>query len=114
MQGLTLSTVAASDDHRARPGQPHFGRTAVAATGLTREEIFDALYHRRTYGTTGVKILLDFAIDGKPIWRVRCRLEAGGTVREVLRAPGTPRQRAGAGRADRACCGPHSRDCKGS
>jgi hypothetical protein len=77
MQGLTLSTVAASDDHRAHPGQPHFGRTAVAATGLTREEIFDALYHRRTYGTTGVKILLNFAIDGEPM---------GGSVT----APGPP------------------------
>jgi hypothetical protein len=71
LQGLKLSTVAATDDHRAHPGQPHYGRAAVAATGLTREEIFDGLYHRRTYGTTGAKILLDFSINGEPM---------GGTV----------------------------------
>jgi hypothetical protein len=67
MQGLWLSTVAATDDHRAHPGQPHYGRAAVRATGLSREEIFDGLYHRRSYGTTGVKILLDFAINGEPM-----------------------------------------------
>jgi hypothetical protein len=67
MQGLVLSTVAASDDHRAHPGQPHYGRTAVAATGLTREEIFDALYHRRTYGTTGIKVLMDFKMNDEPM-----------------------------------------------
>jgi hypothetical protein len=71
MQGLKLSTIASTDDHRAHPAQPHYGRAAVAATGLTRDEIFDGLYHRRTYGTTGVKILLDFSINGEPM---------GGTV----------------------------------
>ena len=96
MQGLWLSTVAATDDHRAHPGQPHYGRTAVRATGLTREEIFDGLYHRRSYGTTGAKILLDFAINDEPMGaRVtlteapRLKIEAHGTapidVVEVLR-----------------------------
>lgn len=69
--GLQLSTIASTDDHRAHPAQLDYGRAAVAATGLTREEIFDGLYHRRTYGTTGVKILLDFSINGEPM---------GGTV----------------------------------
>jgi hypothetical protein len=68
-QGLQLSTIAASDDHRAHPGQPHYGLAAVAATGLTRDEVFEALYQRRTYGTTGAKILLHFAIDGEPMGR---------------------------------------------
>lgn len=86
MQGLVLSTVAASDDHRAHPGQPHFGRTAVAATGLTREEIFDGLYHRRTYGTTGVKILLDFAINGEPMGG---SVTASGSPRLELEVHGT-------------------------
>jgi hypothetical protein len=86
MQGLRLSTVAATDDHRAHPGQPHYGRAAVSATGLTRGEIFDALYHRRTYATTGVKILLDFAINGEPMGGMitvkgvpRLQIEAHGT-----------------------------------
>ena len=63
LAGLNMSTVAASDDHRSRPGQPHYGLTAVFAKELTREAVFDALYERRTYGTTGVRIYLDFRID---------------------------------------------------
>jgi hypothetical protein len=66
-RGLTLSTIAASDDHRAQPGKAHWGLAAVHASGLTREAIFDALYDRRTYGTTGARILLEFAIDGHPM-----------------------------------------------
>jgi len=86
MQGLALSTVAASDDHRAHPGQPHYGQTAVAAAGLTREEIFDALYHRRTYGTTGSKILLDFSINGEPMGG---SVKASGPPRLEVEAHGT-------------------------
>ena len=96
IQGLRLSTIAATDDHRAHPAQPHYGRAAVTATGLTREEIFDGLYHRRTYGTTGVKILLDFSINGEPMGGMvtaksipRLEIEAHGTDEiefvEVLR-----------------------------
>ena len=66
-QGLVLSTIAASDDHRSHPGQPHWGVAAVRAPELTREAIFDALYARRTYGTTGARILLDFTVDGAPM-----------------------------------------------
>jgi hypothetical protein len=66
-QGLRLSTIASSDDHRAHPGQPQYGLASVAAKALTREEIFDSLYRRRTYGTSGAKILLDFTIDGQPM-----------------------------------------------
>ena len=95
-QGLQLSTVASSDDHRAHPGQPHYGLAAVAATGLTRAEIFDSLYGRQTYGTTGAKILLEFSIDGQPMGcqvvvrgRPSLRIEAHGTAEiealEVLR-----------------------------
>ena len=63
MAGLEVSTIAASDDHRSHPGQPHWGLAAIRATGLTREEIFDGLYRRRTYGTTGACILLDFTVN---------------------------------------------------
>lgn len=95
-QGLQLSTIASSDDHRAHPGQPQFGLAAVAATGLSRAEIFDSLYHRQTYGTTGAKILLVFSINGRPMGQqvaVRSNpkllIEAHGTAEiefvEVLR-----------------------------
>jgi hypothetical protein len=75
-----------TDDHRAHPGQPHFGRAAVAATGLTREEIFDGLYHRRTYGTTGVKVLLDFSINGEPMGGA---VTVAGSPRLEIEAHGT-------------------------
>lgn len=95
-QGLRLSTVASSDDHRAHPGQPQYGLAALAATGLTREEIFDSLYRRQTYGTTGAKILLEFSVDGQTMGgevavrsRPSLRIEAHGTAQietvEVLR-----------------------------
>jgi hypothetical protein len=67
VHGLTLSTIAASDDHRAQPGKPHWGLAAVRASGLTRGQIFDALYDRHTYGTTGARILLDFSVNGRPM-----------------------------------------------
>lgn len=96
MEGLKFSTMASSDDHRAHPGQPQNGLAAVTATGLTRDEIFDGLYNRHTYGTTGAKILLDFTINGQGMGQeVRItgapllRVEAHGTdaieLVEVLR-----------------------------
>ncbi len=62
-EGYELSAIASSDDHRAQPGQPHFGLTAVRASELSRGGVFQALYDRQTYATTGERILLDFAIN---------------------------------------------------
>ena len=36
---------------------------AALAPGLTREGIWDAIYDRRTYGTTGERILLDVWVE---------------------------------------------------
>jgi Protein of unknown function (DUF3604) len=62
--GLRLSTLASSDDHRAHPGMPHQGVIAVRADSLSRTDIFDGMRTRRTYATTGARILLDFSVDG--------------------------------------------------
>ena len=85
--GLELSAIAASDDHRSRPGRPHWGLAAVRATGLTRAEIFDGLYQRLTYATTGARILLEFSINGSPMGEQvsvssppRLKIEAHGTA----------------------------------
>jgi hypothetical protein len=43
------------------------GLAAVYAPELTRDAIFEALKNRRTYGTTGVRIILDFDINGHPL-----------------------------------------------
>jgi hypothetical protein len=56
--GLELGVVAASDNHAAQPGQPHGGLTAVRAARLTRDDIFDGLAGKNTYGTTGQRIYI--------------------------------------------------------
>ena len=86
IEGLQLSAIASSDDHRAHPGQPQYGLAAVSAGDLIREEIFDGLYHRRTYATTGAKILLDFSINGSPMGQ---RVTVAGSPRLTLEAHGT-------------------------
>ena len=40
------------------------GLTAVFAPELTREAIFEAIQKRRVYGTTSVKIIVDFRLGG--------------------------------------------------
>jgi hypothetical protein len=62
--GHPIGVIAASDDHQAHPGLPHFGLAAVFAPELTREAIFDALKARHAYGTTGARILLEFNVAG--------------------------------------------------
>ncbi len=62
--GEKLGVIAASDDHSSRPGLPYYGLAAVYAKELTREAVFEALKQRRTYATTGQRILLRFDIDG--------------------------------------------------
>ncbi|MCI0693000.1 DUF3604 domain-containing protein [candidate division KSB1 bacterium] len=62
--GETLGVIAASDDHSARPGLPYNGLTAVYASELSRDAIFQALKNRQTYGTTGQRLLLHFDING--------------------------------------------------
>jgi hypothetical protein len=63
-RGLELGVVASSDNHRAQPGRGELGLAAVRAPGLSRHEVFDAIRDRWTYGTTGARMLLDFAVNG--------------------------------------------------
>jgi hypothetical protein len=84
--GLALSTIASSDDHRAHPGQPHYGLAAVRAPALTRNDIFQGLYDRQTYGTTGVRIILDFHVNETPMGQTAV-VSAPPTLR--IRALGT-------------------------
>ncbi len=86
IEGFELSTIASSDDHRAHPGQPAYGIAAVRSRSLTREGIFDALYNRRTYGTTGVRIVLDFRINGTDMGQ---HVNIRGAVKVQIRALGT-------------------------
>ncbi len=62
-RGHHLGIVGGSDGHR--PRDP-FVLTGAYATDLTREAIWEALYHRRTVATTGAqRIPLEFRMDGE-------------------------------------------------
>lgn len=73
--GAKLGFVAGQDNHDARPGATasescslnlkyRGGLIAVWAKELTREALFEAIKARRTYGTTGERIVIDFKVNG--------------------------------------------------
>jgi hypothetical protein len=72
-QGFRVGVVAGTDDHFGMPGSQMDGSqsysrkgiTAVYADELTRDSLWEALLARRTYGTTGARILLGFWLDGR-------------------------------------------------
>jgi len=75
-RGQRYGVIASSDGHDGHPGNAqsplvkhhhifHFcgsGRAVVLAAELTRAAVFDALYARRCYATSGPPIFLDFRI----------------------------------------------------
>lgn len=68
-QGEQLGVIAGTDCHIGRPGQGNRtveggGLACVLAESLCREAIFDGLFARRCYGTTGARVLLDFRVNG--------------------------------------------------
>lgn len=65
LAGLKLGTIGSSDNHGAQPGKEGYGTMAVMAPALTREAVFDAIRSRRTYGSTGSRIYLEFAVNGE-------------------------------------------------
>ena len=86
--GHYIGSVGGSDDHNSHPGQIHGGLTAVLASELKRDAIFDAILQRHTYATTGERILLDFKINGRIIGD-RLRLQADELPKIQLHAVGT-------------------------
>lgn len=75
--GFEVGFLAASDDHRAKPGAPqgHFqasligipGLAAVLAPKKTPDAVFDALRQRSVYAVSGPRILLDADLNGHPM-----------------------------------------------
>jgi hypothetical protein len=88
MTGQRMGTIASSDNHWSQPGKEGFGTVAIFAPSLTREAIFDAIATRRTYGTTGSRILLDFAVAGTPMGG-EVRLPTGEPIRVTATVVGT-------------------------
>lgn len=61
-----LGFTAGSDSHQMEHGVEG-GIIGLFADELTRENVFDSLYDRTVYGTTGARILVDFSINGSPM-----------------------------------------------
>ncbi|MDE0348437.1 MAG: DUF3604 domain-containing protein, partial [Gammaproteobacteria bacterium] len=71
--GHQVGFVAASDDHLSHPGYAAPSRNSLAQRGglgavlapeRTRDAIFDGMKARRTYATTGDRIILDVTLNG--------------------------------------------------
>ncbi len=88
LAGLKLGVIGSSDNHGAQPGKEGFGTLAVWAPELTREAAFDAIRDRRTYGTTGSRIYLEFTVNGEPMGG-ETTIAAGQPVAVRVEALGT-------------------------
>lgn len=84
-EGARIGFIGASDDHDGRPGDAIHelqgrpgdykflrgpGLLGVWAKGLTRHDVFDALWNRRVFGTTNNRTMLRFSINGSPMGSV--------------------------------------------
>ena len=74
--GHQVGLVAASDDHLSHPGYSAPNRNTLAQRGglgavlapeRSRDAIFDAMRERRTYATTGDRIILDVTVNDTPM-----------------------------------------------
>ncbi len=96
--GHRLGFVGGTDSHYglANQGSYHVndgnGLACVMATELTRDAIWQALYNRRCYATTGDRIVLDFSMDGHPMGSdISVDLDQMGARNFSLRVIGTYR-----------------------
>jgi hypothetical protein len=74
--GVRLGASAAGDTHTVSMGNAYPGLiytmtnalTGVYAAGKTRQQIWDGLYEKRTFATTGnQRMLVDFGVNGEPM-----------------------------------------------
>lgn len=71
-RGYRLGFTGSGDNHDGHPGNGSAGAAVTGllglyGTGLTREEVWEALESRRVYATTGAKIILNFQVAGSPM-----------------------------------------------
>jgi len=90
-RGYRLGFIANGDSHDGHPGRTLSGSspgglTAVRAPRLEREALWGALSDRSVYATTGVRILLDFAVNREPMGGVS---RAGGPPLVEIEVRGT-------------------------
>jgi len=96
--GHRLGFIGGTDSHYglANQGSYHVndgtGLACVMATEHTRDAIWQALYERRCYATTGQRIVLDFSMNGHPMGTdVSVKLNEMGPRTFLLRIFGTYR-----------------------
>ncbi len=70
MQGRKFGVIASSDEHSGQGGRRHGGIAAVFADALSREGIFDAIRNRKSYATTGERILIEFNINNASLGEI--------------------------------------------
>ena len=88
--GHRLGLVCGDDSHQGMPANSHRGRhpcrcaglMAVQTAELTRDEVWDGWRDRRTWGTTGPRVLLEFSCGG---------VDMGGELSQELDSPRTLR-----------------------
>jgi hypothetical protein len=85
-RGHKLGAIAASDSHSLIPG--FAGMTCVRAGELTRESLWDRLWRRDCYATTGARILVEFNIGQRSMGRTAL-LPAGAPLTAKVRVHGT-------------------------
>lgn len=66
-RGYLFGMTGSTDHHSAHPGSYGYGRTAVWATDLSREALWQAFLHRRTYAVSGDRIECEFSVNGEPL-----------------------------------------------
>ena len=86
--GQRFVTQGSSDNHFGQGGVRHNSVTAVATDCLERASILDAMQAGSCYATTGERILLDFAIDGRPVGS-EFRVPIGATLSFTIEVHGT-------------------------
>jgi len=97
--GYRVGFIASSDNHNGAPGlsarPSRFtnltysgGLAAVFAPELTREAVFDAMYERRCYATTGARVFLDFRVAGEMMGS-EIQVERGRPVPYEITVSGT-------------------------
>ena len=95
-RGYRVGLTAGTDGVMGRPGADHPGRrlirnlknglTAVYASELTRESLWDALQNRHCYATTGERIRVEFDVNGQPMGS---EINASGPIELRIRVEGT-------------------------
>jgi len=66
-QGHLFGVIASTDHHSAHPGTYGYGRAVVWAKDLSRDSLWEAIASRRTYGISGERIALEFALNEYPM-----------------------------------------------